>query len=652
MSGKRWRWRAIAVTCSAGTVLAMITAQGAASAAARPSTPSGACAASQLRVAVPSTGGMTHATMSTLTWSITYRNVGTQRCSLRGNPDVSVTVGHRAVPLTSSPVNGNDFGTVAARPIWVAPGQSAVVTVIAPLNANDCHNTWTVHTSVPGSSGQLSATVPGSPLAPCAGDRLEVSPAYPLNTLLTTLKALQDQRRTPVVSAPPCNVGRLSAGLAAATSSSASSVQELSLRNGTGRACTLPTYWPSLRLRGANGRDPVAKALPLPSPVLDAAFGASLAPYRHSDTFSLAPGSTASVVIASLTAGSCQRYGGALVYPTALATGSHALMRFAHPVTVCGTPYILPYLSGQPSAAALSTAGRALPAVASDMTHGVLPDGDSHGYVYGADSNAPGPVGSGPYFMPYYPDGYVIWGWYAGELGNYFNAHGCSASPYYGLNWVTHNHDAAQANATTYHDGMGGSLYWMMSGPGLDPSYGSGSAATSWGADQGSDMLRDIGSWNFNTPIIFEDIEDAWNTGWNEAWTDECGPWGDGYGYDYSDIPTSLDMDTYTGFANEVYTNSAYSPGVYCAPGQAGSSWADIFGDGTSAGWYEWTYVGATSSLSQWPSGWTDGSQKAEFFGAGITGSTWNATVWQWSGGGGVSSGKGDFDQFDVNHSV
>ncbi|HZU60370.1 MAG TPA: hypothetical protein VE983_05360, partial [Solirubrobacteraceae bacterium] len=61
----------------------------------------------------------------------------------------------------------------------------------------------------------------------------------------------------------------------------------------------------------------------------------------------------------------------------------------------------------------------------------------------------------------------------------------------------------------------------------------------------------------------------------------------------------------------------------------------------------EWTYEPETSSLAQAPSGWCLKSGGcAQFFG-GVSPSSSHAVMWQWSGGGGVRNGYGDFDQID-----
>jgi hypothetical protein len=151
-----------------------------------------------------------------------------------------------------------------------------------------------------------------------------------------------------------CDLGGLRWRMAASVSSAEASGQVISLRNVTGRACVLPTYWPTVRLRlGGSGHGPVGKALPLPAEFLHRALYAFFAPYRQSETFTLGPEDTASLVILWLMGTGCQRYHSVKLYPSALALGAGSIARLARPVKVCGTAFFLPYLSGDLGAAAL-----------------------------------------------------------------------------------------------------------------------------------------------------------------------------------------------------------------------------------------------------------------------------------------------------------
>ena len=111
-------------------------------------------------------------------------------------------------------------------------------------------------------------------------------------------------------------------------------------------------------------------------------------------------------------------------------------------------------------------------------------------------------------------------------------------------------------------------------------------------------------------------------------------------------VPVTMDRAEFNGFANYITTHSHYKAGVYSSP----ATWTSIFGTGVASripNTYEWTFAPETTNLSHAPHGWclTSGGC-AQFFG----GQTYNskyALMWQWSGGGGVGNGIGDFDQID-----
>ena len=115
-----------------------------------------------------------------------------------------------------------------------------------------------------------------------------------------------------------------------------------------------------------------------------------------------------------------------------------------------------------------------------------------------------------------------------------------------------------------------------------------------------------------------------------------------------SGVPAALDRADFNGFWGYVIAHSKYKPGVYSAAG----IWTSIFGTGSAASiphTDEWTYEPETANLSDAPSGWCLKSGGcAQFFG-GVSSSSSNALMWQWSGGGGVRNSIGDFDQIDAS---
>jgi hypothetical protein len=273
--------------------------------------------------------------------------------------------------------------------------------------------------------------------------------------------------------------------------------------------------------------------------------------------------------------------------------------------------------------------------------------GDSPtGFWWGTDSATVTVPGSAPYSMPHLGGAY---GGYIGMTGNWAHWIGCGKI----VVWSATNSAQANTNYTTYHRGIGTGVYWFMGGPGVDPHYnGTTSEAYSWGEQQAARTLYDIGQLHVTYPVVWMDIEIPGNApdytpapdnGWNSVYTSACSGV-----VKVNYVSTSLDRADLDGFADYLTSHSSYKAGVYSAP----SIWTSIFGTGTDSlipNTYEWTYLPETSSLSNAPSGWCLKSGGcAQFFG-GQTSSSSTALMWQWSGGGGIRNGVGDFDQIDSN---
>jgi hypothetical protein len=271
------------------------------------------------------------------------------------------------------------------------------------------------------------------------------------------------------------------------------------------------------------------------------------------------------------------------------------------------------------------------------------PDGDGPaGFWYGTDS-WPVPVsGSAPYSEPSIGGAY---GGYIGMTGSWSYWMGCHGGF---LAWSATNSAQADTNYTTYHKGIGTAVYWFMGGPGVDPNYnGTAAEASAWGARQAARALADAAGEHVTYPVLFMDIElpgvaPASDNGWNDVYTSACSGV-----VKHSGIAAAVDRADFNGFFDYVTAHSKYKPGVY----SASSIWTDIFGTGSAASiphTAEWTYEPETASLSAAPSGWCLKSGGcAQFFG-GVTSSSSNALMWQWSGGGGVRNAIGDFDQIDA----
>ena len=276
-----------------------------------------------------------------------------------------------------------------------------------------------------------------------------------------------------------------------------------------------------------------------------------------------------------------------------------------------------------------------------------LPAGDGPpGFWWGTDSATVAVPGGAPYSMPHLGGAY---GGYIGMTGNWANLAGCHKI----VVWSATNSAQANTNYLTYHRGIGTGVYWFMGGPGVDPHYnGSTGEAYAWGQQQAARTLYDISHVHVTYPVVFMDVEipgnapnytPASDNGWNTVYTSACS----GKVKQFH-IPASVDRADFNGFAAYITAHSHDKVGVYSAP----SVWASIFGTGTASlipNSYEWTYEPETSSLSNAPFGWRlnhGAGATAQFFG-GQTSSSAHALMWQWSGGGGVRNGFGDFDQID-----
>jgi hypothetical protein len=266
------------------------------------------------------------------------------------------------------------------------------------------------------------------------------------------------------------------------------------------------------------------------------------------------------------------------------------------------------------------------------------------GFSYGTDSWPVSGTGTAPYKEPVTGSSY---GGYIGMAGNWARWGGCKTGNF--LAWAPANANQANENYVKYNVGVGVGVYWYMGGPGVDPHWnGTTTEAANWGARQAAQTLSIIKTRFIPYSVIWEDIElpgiaPAPDNGWNNVYTSLCSGHVKQVG-----VSAAVDRAELNGFAAYITAHSKFKVGVYSSP----TIWSSIFGTGSAASipnTYEWTYSPATSQLSAAPSGWClhGTSTCAQFFG-GQTSSSKYALMWQWSGGGGVTNGVGDFDQVDV----
>jgi hypothetical protein len=269
------------------------------------------------------------------------------------------------------------------------------------------------------------------------------------------------------------------------------------------------------------------------------------------------------------------------------------------------------------------------------------------GFWYGTDSSYMQVRGSGPYQEP------VISGSYGGYMGMGGSWEWWLGCPGRFLAWSKINAAQADSNLAAHGLGVGTGAYWFMGGPGVDPHYnGTVHEARSWGIAQAKRALADIhnmpSSRRVTYPILWMDIElpgisPAPDNGWDSVYTSPCSGT-----VKQSSVPAAVDRGDFDGFWGWVDGHSSFRPGVYSAP----DIWGRIFGSGSAAlipGTYEWTYEPETSDVGRAPSAWClRGGGCAQFFG-GQSSAGGHAVMWQWSGGGGVRNGYGDFDQIAGN---
>ncbi|HEY3878273.1 MAG TPA: hypothetical protein VGM12_06695 [Trebonia sp.] len=292
--------------------------------------------------------------------------------------------------------------------------------------------------------------------------------------------------------------------------------------------------------------------------------------------------------------------------------------------------------SAAPAASAASAAPAA-PAAVSAASPGT-------GFLYGTDSWPITIANTAPLKEPVIGTNY---GGYMGMAGNWARTLGCKTGNMFA--WTPVNAGQANKNFRTYNTGVGTGVYWYMGGPGVDPKWnGSAAEAYHWGQEQASLAIQSVRNMYIPYPVLWADIElpgiaPATDNGWNSVYTSPCS----GVRKE-SSVPAVVDRNELNGFANYLTGHSKFKLGVYSSP----LIWDSIFGTGSYASiptTYEWTYTPETSHLTSAPSGWCLAGTKtcAEFFG-GVTSASKYALMWQWSGGGGVSNGVGDFDQIDV----
>ena len=297
-----------------------------------------------------------------------------------------------------------------------------------------------------------------------------------------------------------------------------------------------------------------------------------------------------------------------------------------------------------PATTAAATTAPVAATTVTTSTAAVAASSPGTGFAYGTDSWPMTVTGSNPYQEPVIGGSY---GGYMGMAGNWARWGGCKTGNF--LAWAPANANQANSNYVKSKVGVGVGVYWYMGGPGVDPHWnGTTTEAANWGARQAAQTLAAIKGRYIPYPVIWADIEmpqiaPAPDNGWNKVYTSMCSG-----KVKQLHTPTSVDRAELNGFASYITSHSTYKVGVYSSL----QDWTSIFGTGKDSlipNTYEWTYQPETSHLSSAPAGWCLRGVHAcaQFFG-GQTSASKYALMWQWSGGGGVRNGYGDFDQINV----
>jgi Protein of unknown function (DUF4232) len=635
-----------------------------------------ACQLERLRITIPETvTGDPTAGMQNVSWNIGFRNLSSSSCSLRGWPDLTIlNSAGKTAQVKVVDTKFNNMGRVPDAPITLGPGQTAVATATsASATPPACLTRWSVKLAIPGERAFATERLAAQASLPCLGSQLQLSPFTTVSSLQRSIRALSttttpaEFTHLPGKEPATCSAADLSTKVASSTSAAGQAVVVLTLAT-KGGACTLPGAIPVVRLHESGGLSPMAKALgDAQANAADRSVVHVYGSGSHERTaLTLRPGAPVSIALvaaqglatpASLTG--CHLVNSVTVYPSTAGIGAGDTEAVSSPIRMCGTPRTLNFMPGK-TGAVLDAARSALEQTLAGS--GGLSAGDSVDYHYGADSNGPTACGPSAYKEPLGDCGNGTdgdFGIYVGELGAFGTWKSCSWAG--GLNQNSTDYADANSNAGSGDSvGYGAAVYWFAAGAGRDPNYnGTQSEATTWGKDQAERIVDDTDGADgpgqtIDSDYIFMDIEAAYlsngydNNGWNTAWNGVCGQSsGDVIA---SSVAGAVDHATYLGFINYVYQDSPYYVGVYSAGGPGSSSWGYIMGSENISDTSEWTFsnesLGVTSA-SDFPQDWSDPGASADWFASAPSKCD---LMWQWSGGDGVVSGYGDFDQASQNN--
>lgn len=252
---------------------------------------------------------------------------------------------------------------------------------------------------------------------------------------------------------------------------------------------------------------------------------------------------------------------------------------------------------------------------------------ENTGFWYGADSGAPGTSNSSaPYTIGGCGSGHA-YGGYIGKIGGadlVSSSNSTGYGPGHTFAWNATNAARADTNHFSYNRGVGAGGFWFMNGP--NDTRGTGLGPYDWGHRQGQWAVSDWERWYDNGKHRMP---------FTILWMDVEGPGSNGWGTN-----NAANRQVFNGFWDYVAgAGKGLAPGVYSTQSQ----WDSIMNGHTGiAHTWEWTaQVSRADSPSPCPVNFSESSSfQAVFFG-GLSRSSAQAAMWQWS------LGNADYDQID-----
>jgi hypothetical protein len=597
-------------------------------------------------------------------WSLVATNTGNEACTLTGAPGLAAaaTSSGTTIPgVSTGASNAAQWGLVDLSRMILEPGGSAASFVQESLPVAGCASSspalWQLQITPPGDTTTAVADIPAEVPTPCQSSSLLVSPFHP-----TSLRPFaSDAPGPPATPSEQCPQPAFQLSDLGSMTDAGVTALRLSMTNTSSQTCALALPWPSVDPLAADGSAPLPVAEAYTGQSIPASLAALGVHFAQRMVTSIQAGQTLYFDVLAPPGPSSQGCASA----SALSIGVHtaggdqvSTVTLPAPVPLCAGAYTTPAVTSTNPLAPSPPAAQPL--------------NDTSGFYYGTDASVPRlPIGSGPYGEPFSngaSDGTM--GGYVGELGDWNLARPGCAIPSYAMNDTVAND--ANANVSVYNAGIGTSFFFMLGGPGADPSWnGSQGQAEAWGARQANAAAAHFyGSSEYNgysfTPILWIDVElqNGWTnvmscdggTGANGSFSGQQRRWVfNGFFNCLEGQPTS-DTGGVACTGGATAGSLGWTPGVYSAPG----FWNLYFSpSGLAPSTWQWTFQNSNPNWSSTyaPQSWSINqpdlcqykyaSNNAAYFFGGNNLASAGTAMWQWAGGGGCNT-TDDLDQIDV----